>query len=67
MALSIAQLVRANEQKKARLAVEERAKFLYNEYIAFDGIKEFAKFFELSVREAIDEITLGRRLSERGL
>jgi len=66
MALSIGTLIKAQEQKAKRLAIQERAKFLYNEYIGFSDIKEFAEYFEMSVREAIDEITLGRRLVVAG-
>ncbi len=65
--LTIRQITQANAQRHARLQVEDRAKFLYNEYIGFESLKEFADFFSLTLDGAIAEITLGRRLEEKGL
>ena len=66
MALKIGTLIKAQDERRKREAIQDRAKFLYYEYIGFSNIKEFAEYFEMSVREAIDEITLGRRLAVAG-
>ncbi len=65
--LTIRQITQASEQKHARLQKQDRAKFLYNEYIGFESLKTFAEFFSLTLDGAIAEITLGRRLEEKGL
>ncbi len=67
MALTIGSLMKAQAQREARERLQERAKFLYEEYIKFDDLKEFSEYFDLSTAQAMDEITLGRRLIEKGL
>ncbi len=55
---------RANEEREKKY---DRLKFLYLEYVNnFLTIKGFAEYFGLTLDDAIESVTAGRRLIEAG-
>ena len=65
--LTIHQVKMAAKERAARIEKRERALFYWNEYANFDTIKDFAKYFELTLDRAIQEVTFGRRVNEEGV
>ena len=65
--LTIRQVMRAGQERAARLAKRERALFYWNEYMNFENIKDFAEYFSMTVDDAITAVTFGRRVNEEGV